>query len=89
MEDEYERTVLEVFPHYHYPGDGSGDLFQGYSFFGRTAGGSDHLYPASQSDALSDRKETYEKKPDGYPHVNRDYSDFSDSDISGRLAFNQ
>lgn len=23
------------------------------------------------------------------PHVNRDYSDFSDSDISGRLAFNQ
>ena len=24
-----------------------------------------------------------------YPHVNRDYSDFSDSDISGRLAFNQ
>ena len=52
-------------------------------------GGSDHLYPASQSDALSDRKETYEKKPDGYPHVNRDYSDFSDSDISGRLAFNQ
>ena len=29
------------------------------------------------------------EKPDGYPHVNRDYSDFSDSDISGRLAFNQ
>ena len=80
MEDEYKRTVLEVFPHYHYPGDGSGDLFQGYSFFRRTAGGSDHLYS---------RKETYEKKPDGYPHVNRDYSDFSDSDISGRLAFNQ
>ena len=60
-----------------------------FKAFRRTAGGSDHLYPASQSDALSDRKETYEKKPDGYPHVNRDYSDFSDSDISGRLAFNQ
>ena len=38
MEDEYERTVLEVFPHYHYPGDGSGDLFQGYSFLGGLLG---------------------------------------------------
>ena len=75
MEDEYKRTVLEVFPHYHYPGDGSGDLFQGYSFFRRTAGGSDHLYSASQSDALSDRKETYEKIKSLYPHC--EYEDLS------------
>ena len=38
MEDEVQKNSIGSIPHYHYPGDGSGDLFQGYSFFRRTVG---------------------------------------------------